>query len=158
MSEIEIVGDGEPIFGRNAHKLGHRSITMLSQKAHFGAQHRFASFAEFTAPADDAWIKRNPTADQRTGIGFFDDARAINAHDLRQAVADAGAAVAHVKVDTVHGRRLHADENFTRSTLRPGSLAHGDDFISTMAGKNGCLHRPHPKCCQPRYARAGHKV
>ena len=83
LSEVEIVGDGEPIFGRNAHKLGHRSITMLAQKAHFGAQHRFASLAEFATPADDAWIKRNPTADQCTGIGFFDDARAVNAHDLR---------------------------------------------------------------------------
>src|SRR4029077_16077630 len=102
--------------------------------------HRVASFAEFAAPADDAGIKRNPPADQCAGIGFLDDPRAINAHDLRQAVADAGAGVAHVEVDTVHGRRLHTDENFTRASLWPGSLTHSYEFISTMAGKKGCSH------------------
>src|SRR6266446_3704902 len=115
---------------------------MLSQQAHFSAEHRFATFAEFTATADDAGIKRHATADQRAGVGFLDHAGAINAHDMRQGMGYAGTAVAHIKVDAVHRRGLHADENLTRASAWRGSLAHSNDFISTVANKKGCLHLP----------------
>jgi hypothetical protein len=118
---------------------------MLSEQAHVNAKHWFATFAEFANTADNAWIKCHATADQRTGVGLLDHAGAINAHDLRQGMGYAGTAVAHIKVDAVHRRGLHADENFTRASAWRRSLAHSDDFISTMANKKGCLHHPCPK-------------
>jgi uncharacterized lipoprotein YajG len=57
----------------------------------------------------------------------------------------AGTAVAHIKVDAVDRRGPHADENFTRTSAWRGSFAHSNDFISTVANKKGCLHRPRPK-------------
>jgi len=57
----------------------------------------------------------------------------------------AGTAVAHIKVDAVDRRGLHADENFTRASAWHGSFAHSNDFISTVANKKGCLHHPCPK-------------
>lgn len=113
---------------------------MLAQHAHLDAKHWFAAVAEFASPADDAGIERHATADQRAGIGLLDHTRAIHAHDLRQGVGDAGAAVAHVKVDTIDGRGLHPDKDFARLALRHRLFADGDGFVATMAGEKGCLH------------------
>jgi hypothetical protein len=74
---------------------------MLSQQAHFSAEHQFATFAEFAVAANDAGIKRNATADQRCGVSFLDYAGAINAHDLRQCMGYSGTAIAHIKVNAV---------------------------------------------------------
>ena len=56
LREIEIIRGKYPVICWKQHELGHGSVAMLSQQAHLSAEHRFATFAEFAATADDAGI------------------------------------------------------------------------------------------------------
>jgi hypothetical protein len=134
--------------------------TVLAQQLHAAAQHRVAAAAELAAPAGDAGVEHHRLAGLQLRlvcIGFLDDAGAVDAHDLRQAVGDAGAAVAHVQVDAVDGSRAQPHQHLARAALRARPRADGHHLVAAVAGDVRRLHRSHaqtPTALRPARARA----
>jgi hypothetical protein len=128
---------------RHADVFGERAVAVLAEELDRGAQNAFAAQTEFAAPAGDAWMQDHMLAWREqplVGVDLFDQAGAVEAHDLGQAVRDACAAVAHVQVDPVQGGRLDAYQHLTRLARWPSLFADSNDFIAAVACDEDRFH------------------
>ena len=71
-----------------------------------------------------------------------DHAGAVQPHDHRQRVGDAGAAVAHVEVDPVDRGRTQAHQHLAGLPMGPRPFADGDDLVAAMDKLSAIAEQP----------------
>ena len=128
---------------RHADVLRKAAVALLAQDLHARAQHVVAAQAELAASAGHAGVQQRALAHFKLrliGIHFVDHARAIDAHDLGQAVRDARARVAHVQVHAVERGGVQAQAHLAGPARGQGALAHAHDRVAAVALEIGCLH------------------
>ena len=141
------LGHRQHVRRRQHDEPGEGAVAVLAEDAHRGAQHVLAAAAELAAAAGQAGMDHHPLAGLQRRLAVVDllhDARAVEPHDLRQAVRDAGAAVAHVEVDPVQRRCLQPHQHLAAAAPRHRPLADLDHLVAAMTGDAGRPHRESP--------------